>query len=67
MFPWSYSSVAIEDNATAIANKGGDVKCSDVEWTDVINVKWFCFEVKWNEVQWSELKWSSGGQNYHVH
>jgi hypothetical protein len=33
------------------------VKCSDVEWTDVIYVKWFCFEVKWSEVS-SEMKWS---------
>jgi hypothetical protein len=28
------------------ANKWSDVKCSDVEWTDVTYVKWFCFEVK---------------------
>ena len=29
------------------------VKCSDVEWTDKICVKW----VKWSEVKWSEVKW----------
>jgi len=28
-------------------NEWSDVKCSDVEWTDMIYVKWFCFEVKW--------------------
>ena len=39
-------------------NRWSDVKCSDVEWTDVIYVKWFCFEVKWSEVKWSEVKWS---------
>ena len=36
------------------------VKWSDVEWTDVICVKWFYFKVKWNEwseVMWSELTW----------
>ena len=27
-------------------NKWSDVKCSDVEWTEVIYVKGFCFEVK---------------------
>ena len=27
------------------------VKCSDVEWTDVIYVKRFCFEVKWVTLQ----------------
>jgi hypothetical protein len=27
-----------------------DVKCSDVEWTDVIYVKWFYFEAKWTTV-----------------
>jgi hypothetical protein len=32
-----------------------------VEWSDVIYVKWFCFEVKW-----SELKWSSSRQKYPV-
>jgi len=31
-------------------NNRSDVKCTDVEWTDVIYVKWFCFEVKWNEM-----------------
>ena len=41
--------------------KSSDVKCSDMEWNDVIYVKW-CFEVKW-----SELRWSSWGQNYHAH
>ena len=33
-------------------NKWSDVKCSDVEWTEVIYVKWFCFELKWSEVKW---------------
>ena len=28
-------------------NKWSDVKCSDVEWTDVTYVKWLCSEVKW--------------------
>jgi hypothetical protein len=28
-------------------NKWSDVKCGDVEWTDVIYVKWHCFEVRW--------------------
>jgi len=32
-----------------------DVKCSDVEWTDFICVKWFCFEVKWSEVSYTEF------------
>jgi len=32
-------------------NKWSDVKCSDVERTDVIYVKWFCFEVKWSYVE----------------
>jgi hypothetical protein len=36
-------------------NKWSDVKCSDVEWTDVIYVKWFYFEVKWNEVSYGEI------------
>ena len=36
-------------------NKWSDVKCSDVEWTDVIYVKWFCFERKWSEVSYSEV------------
>jgi hypothetical protein len=33
-------------------NKWSDVKCSDVEWTDVIYVKWFLFlsEVNYGEV-----------------
>ena len=35
------------------------MKCNDVEWTDVIYVKWFCFEVKWSEVA---LRWSSWGK-----
>ena len=34
-------------------NKWSDVKCSDVGWSDVIYVKWFCFEFKWNEVKWN--------------
>ena len=34
-----------------------DVKCSDVEWTDVIYVKWFCFEVQWSEVKCSEVSY----------
>jgi hypothetical protein len=36
-------------------NKWSYVKCSDVEWTDVIHVKWFCFEFKWNEVSYGEV------------
>jgi hypothetical protein len=36
-------------------NMWSDVKRSDVEWTGVIYVKWFCFEVKWNELRWSSL------------
>ena len=31
------------------------VKCSDVEWSDVIYVKWFCFEVQCSVVKWSEV------------
>jgi len=34
------------------------VNCSDVEWSDVIYVKWFCFEVQWSEVMWSVVMWS---------
>jgi len=30
-------------------------ECSDVEWTGVIYVKWFCFEVKWGEVSYVEV------------
>jgi hypothetical protein len=36
-------------------NKWNDVKSSDVEWIDVIFVKWFCFEVKWREVSYDEV------------
>ena len=36
-------------------NKWSYVKCSDVEWTDVIYVKCFCFEVQWNEVSYREV------------
>ena len=36
-------------------NKWSDEKCSDVEWTDVIYVKWFCFEVQWSEVSHVEV------------
>jgi hypothetical protein len=32
------------------------VQCSDVEWTDVIYVKWFCFEVKWVTVKFLGAK-----------
>jgi hypothetical protein len=33
-------------------------KWSDVEWTDGIYVKWFCFEVKWSGVlEWSEVSY----------
>ena len=32
------------------------IQWSDVEWTDVIYVKWFCFEVKWSEVKWVTMK-----------
>jgi len=38
------------------------VKCSVVEKTDMLYVKWFCFEVKW-----SELCWSYWGQKYYPH
>jgi hypothetical protein len=37
-------------------NKWSDVMCSDVEWTDVIYVKWSCFEFKWSEVKWVTVK-----------
>jgi len=37
-------------------SKWSDVKCSDVEWTDVIYVKWFSFEVKWNEPKWVTVR-----------
>jgi len=36
------------------------VKWSDVVWTGVTYVKWFCFKVKWNEVVWTDviyMKW----------
>ena len=33
------------------------VKCSDLEWTDVIYVKWFCLEVQFNEVKCSEVSY----------
>jgi len=36
-------------------NKWSDVKCSDVEWSDVIYVKWFYFEVKGSEVSYGEV------------
>ena len=32
------------------------MKCSDVERTDMIYVKFFCFEVKWSEVKWVTVK-----------
>ena len=32
-----------------------EVNYSDVEWTDVIYVKWYCFEVKWREVRYDEV------------
>jgi hypothetical protein len=32
-----------------------DVNCSDVEWTDVIYVKWLCFGFKWTEVSFGEV------------
>jgi len=32
-----------------------------VEWTDVINVKWFYFKVKWSEwSDWSEVSYGEG-------
>jgi hypothetical protein len=31
-------------------NKWSDVKCSDVEWTDVII--WSDFVLKWSELRW---------------
>jgi hypothetical protein len=41
-------------------NKWSDVKCSDVEWTDVIYVKWMFFlnlsKVKWVTVKYLETK-----------
>jgi len=30
--------------------------CIDMEWTDVIYVKWFCFEVKWSETRGEVLR-----------
>jgi hypothetical protein len=36
------------------------VKCSAVEWTDVIYVKWICFEENWSDVEWTDViyvKW----------
>jgi hypothetical protein len=36
-------------------NEWSDVKCSDVEVSDVIYVKWFCFEVKWSKVSYAEV------------
>ena len=36
-------------------NKWSDMKCSVVEWTDGIYVKWLCFEVKWSEVSYGEV------------
>ena len=36
-------------------NKWRDVKRSDVGRTDVMYVKWFCFEVKWSEVSYGEV------------
>ena len=30
-------------------------KWSDVEWTDVVYVKWSCVELKWNEVIYGEV------------
>ena len=30
-------------------------KCSDVEWTDMIYVKWFYFGVKWIEMSYVEV------------
>jgi len=38
-------------------NKWSDVECSDVGWTDVIDVKWFYFEIQWSEVKWSEVSY----------
>ena len=35
--------------------KWSEVKCSDVERTDVFYVKWFCFEVKWSEMSYGEV------------
>jgi hypothetical protein len=32
------------------------VKCSHLEWTDVIYVKWICFEVKWVTVKFLGTK-----------
>jgi hypothetical protein len=45
-------------------NKWSDVNCSGVEWTNVIYVKWFRFEVKWSEVKWSEVRWSEVKWSY---
>ena len=30
-------------------------KWNDVEWTDVIYMKWFCFEKKWSDVEWTDV------------
>jgi hypothetical protein len=37
-------------------NMWSGVKCSDVEWTDVIYVKWFYFEIKWSKLRWRKKK-----------
>jgi hypothetical protein len=49
------SSLATEFKWGLSVNKWSDIKCSDMEWTDVIYVKWFYFEVKWTEVSYGEV------------
>jgi len=43
-----------------------DVKCSNVEWTDVIYVKWFSFEVMWSEVKWVNVEVLRDKSNMHI-
>jgi hypothetical protein len=40
---------------SVLVHKWSGVKRSDVEWTDVIFVKWFCIEIMWGEVRYSEV------------
>jgi len=40
------------------------VKCSDVEWTDVIYVKWFC--LKWSEVSYGEVLGDKSAMHFRV-
>ena len=49
----SVSSLAKCGELHGVQNK---VNCSDVEWTGVIYVMWFYFEVKWSDVKWVTVK-----------